>query len=127
MSITSDVGANVIPLNQVLNRRGSERCPHIYAGDGVTRNDVSSTGYCSADGVHRGAKDHADPVVVGYLNSAGEIGAYEVALYQISDRGRISYQDALKGIAGKKVARRCRGPANNIIGRIYFDTFGVSD
>src|SRR5436305_15288940 len=127
MSITSGVGANVIPLNQVLNRRGSERCPHIYAGDGVTRNDVSSTGYRSADGVHRGAKDHADPVVVGYLNRAGEIGAYEVALYQISDRGRISYQDALKGIAGRKIARRGRGPADSVIGCIQFDTLSISD
>src|SRR3989442_358134 len=127
MSITSDVSANVITLNQVLNGRGSERCSHIYARYGVSGNNVSRAGDCSADGVHRGAKDHAHPIVVGYFHSAGDIGAHEVALYQISARGRISYQNTLKGIAGKDVARRRRGPANNITGRIYFDTFSISD
>ena len=91
MSITSDVGANVITLDQVLNRCGSERGPYVYPGDRITRNDVPRARDCSADGVHRGAKDHADPIeAVGYRGSAGYIGAYIVALYKISGRKRVS-------------------------------------
>src|SRR3989442_7229769 len=127
MSITSDVGANVISLDQVLNRRGFERGSHIYTGDAVTRNDVPGSGDCSADGVHRGAKDHAHAIEpVGHGSSPVYIGADKVALYKISRRECVPNQDSLKRIAGKKIARRTRGPSDSAIWHIYSHAVSVS-